>query len=317
MRKQAIIGGVLALAFVSCFLAGLSLGLSITRLGGPGGVPAPTSIPSPSVQSSPSPSPPPTANPSPGRIQARVTRVIDGDTIEVEVEGRLFSVRYIGINAPEQGQPCGEEATDMNEELVGGQIVTLLKDVSEEDRYGRLLRYVYVGDLLVNAELVRRGYALAATYPPDVAYSELFVRLEREARAAAVGCWATPTVSPSPPSTAPPVEGEVMVDPACSQFDAPGNDNKNMGQEWVCFVNQGQHAVDLEGWRLEDEYGWSYTFPLFTLEAGAEVRVHTGCGQDTDSDLYWCREGYAVWNNDGDTVFLFDGQGALVSEYSY
>jgi len=55
----------------------------------------------------------------------------------------------------------------------------------------------------------------------------------------------------------------------------------------------------------------------FTLEPGGEVRLHTGCGQNTATDIYWCKEGYAVWNNDGDTVFLFDGSGSLVSEYSY
>ena len=76
----------------------------------------------------------------------------------------------------------------------------LEKDVSETDRYGRLLRYVWVGDLMVNAELVRLGYALVSTYPPDVKYQDLFLRLPQEARAAGRGMWAegaTPTPSPA------------------------------------------------------------------------------------------------------------------------
>lgn len=75
--------------------------------------------------------------------------------------------------------------------------------------------------------------------------------------------------------------------------------------------------MEMEGWIVKDEYGGTYTFPPFTLESGRETRLHTGCGQNTATDIYWYKEGYAVWNNDGDTVFLFDGSGSLVSEYSY
>jgi len=128
-----------------------------------------------------------------GAETAQVVRVVDGDTIDVQTGGQTFRVRYIGINTPETGQPCAAEATNHNAELVMGKVVTMVKDVSETDRYGRLLRYVYVGDTFVNAELVRQGYANAATYPPDVAYADLFVQLEAEARTAGRGCWAVPT----------------------------------------------------------------------------------------------------------------------------
>jgi len=97
------------------------------------------------------------------------------------------------MNTPEMDEFCGSEAKAVNVGLVEGQTVRLVKDVSETDRYGRLLRYVYVGDIFVNAELVRQGYANAATYPPDVAYADLFVQLEAEARAAGRGCWAAPS----------------------------------------------------------------------------------------------------------------------------
>jgi micrococcal nuclease len=158
--------------------------------------PTPTPTPEPpTLTSTPQP---PTATPTPGRTQARVTQIVDGDTIEVEINGGIHRLRYIGIDCPEPGQQGWYEASEANRQLVEGQIVWLEKDVSETDRYGRLLRYVYVGDLFVNAELVRLGYAVALTYPPDVQYADLFVQLEQEARAAERGLWAPP--SPAPPS---------------------------------------------------------------------------------------------------------------------
>ena len=136
----------------------------------------------------------------PGEIGA-VTKVVDGDTIRVGLSDGDWSVRLIGINTPEVGQYYFEEARDKMEELVSGKAVLLQKDVSETDRYGRLLRYVYIGDLFVNAEMVKQGYAQAATYPPDVKYADLFVSLEREARESGVGLWAQASPSPTPSQT--------------------------------------------------------------------------------------------------------------------
>jgi micrococcal nuclease len=122
-----------------------------------------------------------------------VLRVIDGDTIEL-TDGRR--VRYIGINTPETVDPkrhveCfGREASDENKKLVGGQVVRLQKDVSQVDRYGRLLRYVYVGDTFINDVLVRKGYAYADTFPPDVQYASQFVEAQKEARKNNRGLWA-------------------------------------------------------------------------------------------------------------------------------
>jgi len=78
------------------------------------------------------------------KTEASVIRVIDGDTIEVDIDGALYKVRYIGIDTPEVGQLYADEATKKNRELVEGKVVWLEKDVSETDKYNRLLRYVYV-----------------------------------------------------------------------------------------------------------------------------------------------------------------------------
>jgi micrococcal nuclease len=90
-------------------------------------------------------------------------------------------------------EPYGHEASERNRQLVEGKTVYLEKDVSETDRYGRLLRYVYVGDTMVKAVLVQEGYAQDATFPPDVRHAEEFLKLEREARDEGRGLWAADT----------------------------------------------------------------------------------------------------------------------------
>lgn len=141
---------------------------------------------------------------SPAQEIFKVTRVIDGDTIEIEPSassGRGVGqrVRYIGIDTPETVDPrkpvqCfGVEAAKKNKELVEGKIVRLEKDVTDKDKYGRLLRYVYVatgpGELFVNLELVRQGFAYSYTYPPDVKYQQEILEAERWARENNLGLW--------------------------------------------------------------------------------------------------------------------------------
>jgi endonuclease YncB( thermonuclease family) len=146
----------------------------------------------------PSVSPTETSEPTPtievaegGEETGTVVRVVDGDTIDVSINGQTYRVRYIGMNTPETNEPCGSEATDYNAGLVSGQTVTLVKDTSETDRYDRLLRYVYVGDTFVNATLVEDGYAEAAKYPPDDEYADFFDSLQDQAESANIGCWPT------------------------------------------------------------------------------------------------------------------------------
>lgn len=128
--------------------------------------------------------------------EASVVRVVDGDTIEVVIRGEAYRVRYIGIDTPEMDDPLpdlralAEEATLANRSLVEGKVVELEKDVSETDQYGRLLRYVHVEELLVNAELVRLGHARAVAYPPDLKYQALLLQLQEEAQEMGRGLWA-------------------------------------------------------------------------------------------------------------------------------
>jgi micrococcal nuclease len=133
-----------------------------------------------------------------GRTAAAVvTRVVDGDTVAVRVDGRLDKVRYIGIDTPESVKPgtpvqCfAKAAAAENRALVEGRHVMLRFDAERRDRYGRLLAYVYRGPdaLFVNAALVRLGYARTLTIPPNVAHAGLFARLAARARDRDVGLW--------------------------------------------------------------------------------------------------------------------------------
>ena len=116
-----------------------------------------------------------------------VQRVIDGDTV-VLADGER--VRYIGMDTPERGERLFDEATEYNRRLVEGRRVRLMKDESDKDRFGRLLRYVLAGDILVNAELVREGLAEAKRYEPDVKFADCFDALMQEARGEQRGLWA-------------------------------------------------------------------------------------------------------------------------------
>lgn len=190
---------------------------------------------------------------------ASVVSVTDGDTIRVLIDGLNYPVRYIGIDAPEstiQTEAYGAEASAKNAELVSGKSVTLVKDVSEVDQYNRLLRYVLVGDVFVNLELVKAGYATAVTFPPDVACYETFRQAEAQARSALVGLWAVPfiptqvrlpTVPPLVP-TAPSGGGRSGCDPSypdvCIASPPPDKDCKDVPYKRFRVLPPDPHNFD-------------------------------------------------------------------------
>jgi micrococcal nuclease len=138
-----------------------------------------------------------------GPVTAKVTHVVDGDTIDVAMpDGDEETVRYIGIDTPETVKPdtpvqCGgPKAHAVNERLVGDRSVTLRFDAERRDVYGRLLAYVYVPatrpgghPLFINAELVRLGLARTLTIPPNDSFASLFARLAARAGALGRGLW--------------------------------------------------------------------------------------------------------------------------------
>ena len=126
-----------------------------------------------------------------------VTRVVDGDTIVVEINGTEEKVRLIGIDTPESVHPdadrnveYGKIASAFTEEQIEGKLVSLEFDVQERDKYGRLLAYVYLDDKMFNEMLLAEGHAMVATYPPNVKYVDRFLEIQSQAREAKLGLWA-------------------------------------------------------------------------------------------------------------------------------
>lgn len=216
------------------------------------------------------PSPAPPAGPTAaGLALAQVTRVVDGDTIDVLLDGSEQRVRYIGIDTPETVDPrrpveCfGREASERNHQLVEGRTVGLERDVSETDQFGRLLRYVWLEGEMVNATLVAEGYAAAATFPPDVKYADTFAALEEEARAAGRGLWGDACRTPPPPAPAagaceysgtsePVIKGNISIRTGEKIYHVPGGYyyddtviSEAKGERWFCTEAEAVAA----GWR--------------------------------------------------------------------
>lgn len=232
-----------------------------------------------------------------------VVSVTDGDTIKVrlDADGLVYPVRYIGMDTPEstiQHEPYGKEASEKNSEFVSGKRVTLFKDVSETDKYNRLLRYVFVDGLFVNYELVRQGFANAATYPPDVSCADLFREAEAYARDNSLGLWASlPVATATLQASGTPSVIIVAV---------------NKQAEYVDIKNVGSSPVNLNGWTLVSEKGNQACSLGGILEPGVTLRIWAG----TNATGFSCGYNKNIWNNsEPDPAVLYDAQGHEVDRY--
>ncbi|MEW5933446.1 MAG: stalk domain-containing protein [Bacillota bacterium] len=256
----------------------------------------------------------PEAPEAPAVLEARVLRAVDGDTLEVEFGRKREKVRLIGVDCPGLAHPdlgireeeYGREAASYTARRLEGRAVWLEQDVSERDRYGRLLAYVWldrpwgrteaeVRRWMFNAELLLEGYAHVMTVPPDVRYADLFVWLAREAREAGRGLWGAGG------------EGQA-ASIVIASVDLKG--------EVVVVENRGREAVDLGGWKLVSEVGNQvFAFPAgAVLPAGGVLKVVSGPNARSGSGVLVWTKAY-VWNNDGDPAALYDAAGELVSRW--
>lgn len=257
----------------------------------------------------------PDRNPPPGDTAtvvgtpAEVVEVTDGDSLIVWIEGSEEPVRLIGLNAPERDECFGDESAAGLRDLVAGEQVSIVVDVEPYDQYGRMLAYIYVGDLLINEELARRGYVLTRGYPPNTALQERIDAAAREAQDEQTGLWA-PGACRSPAAE--------MVKVTAVQADPPGPDEENLNGEWVVIANSGPSTVDLSGWVLRDASSvHRFEFPPGSaIEAGAQMVVYTGCGMRDNDELFWCADG-PVWGNRGDSALLLDENGLIAADYDY
>jgi len=201
----------------------------------------------------------------------KVTRVVDGDTIDVEIAGKIERVRYIGIDTPETVDPrkpvqCfGVEASKKNKELVEGKTVRLEKDITDRDKYKRLLRYIWLGDTLINQTLVEQGFAKSYSYPPDIKYQDKFVAAEKKAREDKLGLWTACTSATTPATAVTPsaTTQASTANPSCTikgNISASGEKiyhlqgcgsyskttiDESRSERWFCSEQEAQSA----GWR--------------------------------------------------------------------
>jgi micrococcal nuclease len=243
-----------------------------------------------------------------GDRRTHLVEVVDGDTLRVRLPGgEVEAVRLIGVNAPERGECLSQDAAAALRDLVGGGELVLEADTSDRDRYGRLLRYVYAGEVLVNEALVESGLALARRYEPDTAFAERLEAAQGRAVAADAGLWTRDACGAA-------VDAEVEIVEV-----EPGIGAARLNDEWVAVANRGRERVALTGWVVKDtSASHRFTFPDgYALDGGRAVRVYSGCGQASATALYWCNQGSAIWNNDGDTAFLLDPSGNVVDTRTY
>jgi len=232
-----------------------------------------------------------------GADLAKVLQVLDGDTCQLENDRR---VRYLGMDAPEKNDPHGEEATQANNKLVGGKQVRLEPGKPQKDRDGRLLAYVFVGETLVNEELLRLGWAQVRR-PVARQYKERFFQAQEEARKAGRGIWVKAR------------EWNLRV---AEVHAKPEGGARNLNDEYVVIENCADDPVNLTGWSVLDETHHRYLVPNFVLPAKGKVTLRTGLGKNTGGELFWGNR-TSIWNDNGDTILLKDDKGNLILCHVY
>ncbi|MGQ9547392.1 MAG: thermonuclease family protein [Roseiflexus sp.] len=322
-RAWQTIAGLVA---VCCFLA-------LTLVAAPGAEAQTTPPTTRQTDEQPSPSPDTLAAPSlpdRGLERATVTRVVDGDTIDVRLNRRTVRVRLIGVDTPETVHPSrpvecfGREASQFLKELLDGQTVLLESDPSQGnlDRYNRLLRFVWLPDgRLVNYAIIAQGYGFEYTYNLPYKYQEQFKAAQRAAREAQTGLWAPDACNgermsavATPVPTAPPDSttgnplrrsfNNCKPDPNASRApNAPvAIVNIDKRGETVTLKNVGDTEINLDGWVMCSIKG---------------SQIHQGVGgalKPGETRAFKHTGGKQIWNNrETDPGALYDPQGYLVS----
>ena len=232
--------------------------------------------------------------------------MLDGDTLVLAGGERI---RLRGINAPEKGECGGEEAQTLLAALVADGVVA---ERTGSDRYGRTLAHLFTPDgTHLQRLLVSQGLAHVATYGEPDAFTDGLRRDEEEARAAGRGLYGRGLTCAGQLAAG----ADVRV--AALDADPPGDDLAPGAGESVLL--EGTPGLDLGGWTVKDtSASHRLVLPSGTrLPADGRLRVYTFCGPDAPGAVHWCNRGGAVWNNSGDTAYLLDPGGAVVSWLDY
>ena len=239
--------------------------------------------------------------------QAIIKKVIDGDTVILE-NGKV--VRLLGIDAPERGQFYFEEAKEKLKELIEGKEVILEKDLKNSDKYGRLLRWIWLNGTNINIEMVKFGYAKSFLIE-DLKYKEEILNAENKAKNNKAGIWSFLLENKTCDNR--------CIGLSYLNYNAPGNDCSNPNGEYVKLKNFCDWDCNLTNWTIKDKANNTFVFPKFILMAGESVIIYSGCGENGENKLYWCpnKKCKAIWDNKGDIFYLFNSNGEMVLRYSY
>lgn len=250
-------------------------------------------------------------------VPAQVVEVLDGVSIEVNLNGKIVPVRYIGVDLLEFGDDASiwTRMTEKNQELVGGKTVLLIQDRSETDDEGRLLRYVLVQGVFANLEMISSGYAVAASAPPDQSCDALLLEAQMQATQARIGLWAPaptptrmlmPSPLPTPLTTGPMVIGLIIY--RGTPWQEP--------EEFVEVLNDGTAPIQLKDWTLSDDDNHVFIFPSFVLGPGQHCRIYTNQYHPTTCGFSFFRPA-PIWDNGADCAYLKDPLGEIISTYCY
>lgn len=243
--------------------------------------------------------------------QTTIIEVVDGDTIKTD---NNETIRLLHVNTPEKGEKCYQEAMARLKELVENRKIWLERDMENEDKYNRKLRYVFLSenidpknyDGFVNLMIIREGYASLLMIEPNTKYEQVFKRAFNDASQEEGCIWGSKSI----------YFGCFSVEQF--HYNAEGNDCENANDEYVILKNSCDD-IDMTGWTIKDSSRHVYNFKDFIAKKDIAFTLHSGYGNNNETDLFWnanlkCP---SIWNNDHDSLFLRDIDDNLVLQYIY
>ncbi len=252
----------------------------------------------------------------------RVIKIIDGDTIKVSFPNEsIGTIRLLGIDCPETtiennaaneyegitSLGCltsyGNKAKSFITSILNNSQITIHFDnqTDRKDKYDRYLCYVFLDDMDVNKKLLDKGYARVFTIE-TFEKKQMYLESQQQAMDQSKGLW----------NCTLPME-KITIETV--HYNALGNDEENLNDEYIVLLNENDESVDLTGWSIQDEHGNQFDFPIgFTLHSYASVTIYTGQGTNGTTALYWYHD-TPVWNNDEDTVRLYNEKNVLVETF--
>ncbi|MBU5575215.1 MAG: thermonuclease family protein [Candidatus Aenigmatarchaeota archaeon] len=226
---------------------------------------------------------------------AFVINVIDGDTIEIETGEK---VRLLGINAPENGDKYYEKAKEELKYLVLNKYVLLEKIKDNKDKYGRLLRIIFLNNTNVNKEMIKNGLALPYILNSNFKYTFDFENAFKDCIKENIGLCE---------------KSENPCKNCIKILKINAIEKNSLNDEYVEIKNLCNFSCNISKWKIHDS-AWNTFIFNHSLESNSSLILYTGYGYNTKNIFYW-NSGFPIWNNNYDIVYLRDEKGKLVDYF--